>query len=110
MSQPSVRHPIDDSATFASMECEFFRDALMHSPIGVFITTPSGRFTFANHAMARILGYASPDELMALVTDISTQVYCDPADRDSFLRQLELCDELGNQEGRVRRKDGSSSG
>jgi len=107
MSQPSVRHPIDDSATFASMECEFFRDALMHSPIGVFITTPSGRFTFANHAMARILGYASPGELMALVTDISTQVYCDPADRDSFLRQLELCDELGNQEGRVRRKDGS---
>jgi PAS domain S-box-containing protein len=90
----------------ADTECAFFRNALMLSPFGVFMTTPTGQFTFANNAMAQILGYASPEELIASVTDIATQVYCDPADRAIFLRQLETREDL-DQEGRVMKKNGS---
>jgi PAS domain S-box-containing protein len=104
----SIRPKISiDAALSAATEDMFFRDALMHSPVGVFITTPAGRFAFANHAMARILGYESPEELVSSVTDISTQVYCDPEDRNNFMRQLETRDELADQEGRAKRKDGS---
>ncbi len=107
MSRASIPDTADGEAALAAKERALFRDALMHSPFGVYMTTPTGQFTFVNHAMARILGYASPEDLMTSVTDIATQVYCDPADRTEFLLQLEAREEMADHEGRAVKKDGT---
>lgn len=80
-------------------------DVLMDAPIGIFTSTPGGRYLSVNPALAGMLGYASPEEMTAAVTDIATQVYIDPADRESLIRRLEEHGEMVNHECRFRRKD-----
>ena len=46
---------------------EKYRQIFENAVEGIFQTTPQGRFVSANPAMARILGYGSPQELMATV-------------------------------------------
>jgi PAS domain S-box-containing protein len=82
-------------------------DIIRHSPVGIFTSTPDGRYTFANPAMAVIYGYPSPAELIASVSDISSQIYADPTERETFQRQLREEGELINHEYQHRRRDGS---
>jgi len=74
---------------------------------GIYRSTARGRFLEANREMARILGYASPDDLMASVTDISRQLYCDPHDRERVFSILRRDGVVKDFETRMRRKDGS---
>ena len=74
---------------------------------GIYRSTAQGRFLEANREMARILGYASPEELMRQVTDISRQLYCDPADRDRVFSILRRDGVVKDFETRMRRQDGS---
>ncbi len=83
------------------------QDILNHAPIGIFTTTPEGRYISANPALARLYGYASPEELIESITDIASQVYADPEDRKGFSRLLEEHGEVTNHESRFRRKDGT---
>jgi len=80
---------------------------LMRAPIGIFISTPEGRYVSVNPAQARMLGYESPEELVASVTDIATQIYVDSRERAEFARVLEAHGELVNFECRFRRRGGS---
>src|SRR5262245_18052805 len=45
---------------------------------GIFQTTPAGRYLSANPALARMLGYDSPEELVASVTNIGRQLCVHP--------------------------------
>ncbi len=83
-------------------------DALWNAPVGVFISNPAGRFTYVNPAMARIYGYSTPDEMIESVTDIASQIYFHPADRDYFVSQLEFRGEIADHECRQLRCDGST--
>ncbi len=74
---------------------------------GMFQSTPEGRFATVNPALARMWGYASPEELIASITDIAQQIYFDPIRRAEFRRLLEEQDEVQGFEFQVRRKDGS---
>src|SRR6516162_8372263 len=56
---------------------------------GIFQTTPDGRYLSANPALARMLGYDSPEELLAAVTDIGRQLCVQPESREQFRRRLE---------------------
>jgi two-component system, NarL family, sensor histidine kinase UhpB len=58
---------------------------------GIFQTTVDGRFLTANPAMARILGYESPEELLGTISNIRDQLYVEPSRRDEFY-QLALRD------------------
>jgi PAS domain S-box-containing protein len=82
-------------------------DILMNAPIGIFTSTPEGRFISANSALARMYGYGSPEELIASITDITTQLYVEPEDRKEFIRLLDEDCEVTNHESRFRRKDGT---
>src|SRR5436190_18238245 len=62
---------------------------------GIFQTTPDGRYLSANPALARMLGYDSPEDLVSSVTDIGRQLCVRPESRDQFRRLLE-------KEGHVR--------
>jgi PAS domain S-box-containing protein len=83
-----------------------YRDIVENAVEGIYQSTPDGRVLTANRALARLLGYDSPDELIARISDASRQVYVDPQDRVTLVRKLR---EQGTVEGfecRVRRADG----
>ena len=75
---------------------------------GIFRTTPEGRHVYANSALAHMLGFDSPEELIGQVTDIGGQMYLDPAIRKRAID--EVCSERGLTKGvetALRRKDGT---
>ncbi|HQA83178.1 MAG TPA: PAS domain S-box protein [Syntrophales bacterium] len=80
---------------------------MMHAPIGIFISTPGGRYVYVNLVLARMLGYDSPQEAMDSIENIGEQIYSDPEERGKILRWLEEHDERLNLECRFVRKDGS---
>lgn len=55
---------------------------------GIYRTSLDGRSLVANQALARMLGYASPDELISMVTDTAHQVWVDPDERTEYMRRL----------------------
>ncbi|MEO6244438.1 MAG: PAS domain S-box protein, partial [Opitutaceae bacterium] len=83
-----------------------FRAIFEHAAQGIFQTTPQGRFLSANPALARILGYDSPEALIREITDVGQQVYVDPADRPRVLELLSRHGAVTKFENQVRRKDG----
>jgi diguanylate cyclase (GGDEF)-like protein/PAS domain S-box-containing protein len=75
--------------------------------VGIFQTTPGGRYLSVNPELARIYGYDSPAELMANRTDIAYQVFVDPSERELFKRQVEEKGSVHNFEYQTYRKDGA---
>ena len=74
---------------------------------GIFQTTPDGRYLSANPAQARMLGYDSPDALLANVTDIEKQTYVRPQTRQELKHLLETQAAIKGFEDERARKDGS---
>ena len=68
---------------------EKYRGIFDNAVLGIFQSTPDGRYLSVNQAMARMYGYSSPQEMIAEVTDIENQVYVDPLQRREFMRLLE---------------------
>ena len=83
------------------------RDLFDHAIEGIFRSSPDGRYIAVNPALAEILGYDSPRDLMSSITDIGRQVYVDPELREGLRDQWELTGEVQGLEARVYRKDGS---
>lgn len=79
-----------------------------NAPIGIFISTSEGRFVAANQAMADLFGYSSAEELIDCVTNIASQFYINPADRDEFKSLLHENGKVVNHECKLLRKDGST--
>jgi len=75
--------------------------------IGIFQSTPEGRFLSANPAMARTLGYDSPEDLMQSITSIQEQFYVDSGRRNEFKRVLAEHGVIQGFEIEVYRKDRS---
>ena len=84
-----------------------YRSIFDNASEGIFQTTRDGTFLSANPAMARIFGYASPEELIGERTDIARQGYVDPARREEFKRSLEANGLVSGFEYEAYRKDGS---
>jgi len=75
--------------------------------VGIYHSTPEGRFIRVNPAMAAMCGYESPQEMIEAISDISREYYADPGDRERFSRLLKEYGRIDNIEYQVRRKDGS---
>jgi PAS domain S-box-containing protein len=65
-----------------------YRDLFENSIIGIFRTTPEGKFATINTSFARIAGYDSAAEMLAAISDIRTQLYVKNEERDQFLSAL----------------------
>lgn len=85
-----------------------YKDIFENAGEGIFQSTPDGRYIAANPALARMYGFASPEELIHSCQDISRQVYVDPARREEFKRRLEEQGVVRGFEFEVFRKDGST--
>lgn len=86
---------------------ERFRSIFENAVEGIYQSTPDGRFISVNPAMARMFGYASPDEMIEAISDIGRQFYLDSAHREEFKRAMERGDFVAGLETHVRRKDGT---
>jgi two-component system, cell cycle sensor histidine kinase and response regulator CckA len=84
-----------------------YRQIFEQAIVGIYQSTPQGRFLSVNPAMATMLGYDSPDDLLASITDIQQQLYVDPSHREEFKRLLEEEGVAQHFECEFRRKDGS---
>ena len=82
-----------------------YRDLIDSAPIGIFRSTPDGRFLSGNAAFTQMLGYESAEEILAL--DIPRDVYLDSADRARVMAHFEPTGRIENVEVRLKRKDGS---
>jgi PAS domain S-box-containing protein len=75
---------------------------------GIFQISPDGmRFVTANPSMARILGYALPEELIGSVTDIGRQVFLEPDFRGRLLQRLDKDGSIVDLECECVRRDGT---
>jgi PAS domain S-box-containing protein len=84
-----------------------YRDIFENAREGIFQTTPEGQYIEANPALARMLGYESPEDLIRERTDIARQHYVDPQQREEFKRLLEEHDFVRGFEYEGDKKDGS---
>jgi PAS domain S-box-containing protein len=86
---------------------EKYRHIFENTLVGIFQSSPEGRYISVNPAFARIYGYDSPEDVIASVTEISSQIFVDPEDRRRCLRTLNETGILERYEARTRRRDGS---
>jgi len=84
-----------------------YRDLFENSVLGIFRTTPEGKFSAINITFARIAGYGSPQEMIDTVGDIRTHLYVDPEDRWRFEGQLKSEGKVKEFEARFYHHDGN---
>src|SRR5205823_5890091 len=81
-----------------------YRQLFLHTPIGVLRASAEGRIIEANQAVATMLGYDSPHELIDQIPDVSA-LYVNPEDRADWLARLESERAVKGFETRLRRAD-----
>ena len=86
---------------------EKYRSIFENAAEGIFQSTPDGRYLSVNPALARMYGYASPEEMMMHLTDVERQLYVDPQRRVEFIAALERDDVVLHFESQVYCQDGS---
>jgi PAS domain S-box-containing protein len=84
-----------------------YRSIVENAVEGIFQTSPDGKYLSANPALARIYGYASPEELRQSIGDIERQLYVDPTRRDEFVHLMERDGVVTGFELEIHCKDGS---
>ena len=85
---------------------EKYRTIFENAVEGIYQTTPDGRYISANPALARMLGFDSPEELIGARKDIATQEYVKPEMRTEFAKTMEERGVVQNFEYQAYRKDG----
>jgi PAS domain S-box-containing protein len=86
---------------------ERYRSIFENAQEGIFQTTYEGQYLAANRALATVLGYDSPEDLMTTVIDIPTQLYVNPEDRKVLLKMMKEQVPVKGFETQFYRKDGS---
>ena len=75
---------------------------------GIFQTTPTGKYIFANRPLADIYGYDDTNKLMIHMNDIAKQLYVDPYKRMEFMDILEKNDRVIDFESEVKTSSGKT--
>ncbi len=65
-----------------------YRSIFESATVGIYQSTPDGHFLSVNPAIAHMFGYTSPEEMLASINDIGTQIYRDPTRRQEFRRAM----------------------
>ena len=82
-----------------------YRGIFENAVEGIYQARPGGGFLSVNPAFAHLLGYASPEALLASVPDLGL-LYVRPAERGDFEHRLEAEGTITNLESEVYRSDG----
>jgi PAS domain S-box-containing protein len=83
-------------------DADKFQDVFEHAAVGIFRTTPEGRFLRVNPTLARLLGYSGADA----IGDMAHKLYVDPRRRGEFARLVEANNAVMNFESQIFRPGG----
>jgi len=86
---------------------ESYRKLFEGSVDGIYVTTPGGALLNANPALARIMGYEAPQDLINGIGDIAETVYVHAAARDEYQWLMQRDGVVREFEYQVRARDGS---
>lgn len=96
----------DQMAALAATEDKYrsmFRNALE----GMYQSSVDGKLLTANPAMAHMLGYESPEALLAACSNLAAAIYADPEDRDRYVAELKEKGRVRDFEAKFRKADGT---
>jgi two-component system sensor histidine kinase/response regulator len=85
---------------------EKYRSIFENAAEGIFQIAPGGNFLNANPAMAAIMGYGSPAQLMEQVQNAASQCYADHQEYYDMINSALTKGEVKTAEVRIKRKDG----
>lgn len=83
-----------------------YRSIFENALIGIYQSTPGGRFITANPTMAQMFGYNSPAELISSISNIGSQIYADKTERHHLKDLLKKQGQAMGYEFRVLKKNG----
>jgi diguanylate cyclase (GGDEF)-like protein/PAS domain S-box-containing protein len=83
-----------------------YRSVFDNATVGLFVVDSSGRVASANPALARMLGYATTEEMMRDIAHVGRQVYVDAEARARYRARLAESGQVSDFETRWRRRDG----
>lgn len=83
-----------------------YRTIVENAAGGIYQVTADGQFLSVNPAMAGILGYESPEQLLREVKNAHTSLYASIRDREQFINKLESFGMARNFETQIIRRDG----
>jgi len=75
---------------------------------GIYQNTPEGQYTAVNPALARMMGYGTPEEMIMSFTDAGRQLFVNSEDRERYNMIVEEKGVINGFEAQVHRKDGST--
>jgi diguanylate cyclase (GGDEF)-like protein/PAS domain S-box-containing protein len=84
-----------------------YRSIFDNAVEGMYRVDDRGRVVMANLALARMLGYATPEAMLAGISDVARDVYVDPEDRRRYRERLKAHGVISGFETRWRRADGT---
>jgi PAS domain S-box-containing protein len=83
-----------------------YRQLVENASYAIFRTSSDGRFLDANHALAKMLGYSSKDELLSV--NIRERIYVNPEQRDPLVQETIATGRVEGREVEWKRKDGTA--
>ena len=86
---------------------EKYRTIFDNSLEGIYETSPQGKVLTANPALAKMLGYDSPEEYTSVIRDAVNQLWENPSERAEWVRLLEKQNAVLGFECQFLRKDGT---
>ncbi len=108
IARPDAPEQARAGASFESLrEAELkYRSIFENAIHGIYQSVNEGRFVNVNPALARMLGYDSPADMIACCADIARHYYVQTDGREAFLALITERGLLQGYEVQVRRKDG----
>ena len=85
---------------------ERYRLLFENATIGIFHSLPEGKYLRVNPALARMIGFDSPEEMVSSVSDIGSEIYVNSHQRSAFLKEAIEKGDWVSIEGRFRHRDG----
>ena len=101
----SLSRAMDEMVRRVSFAQRKYRDIFEHATEGIFQTTLEGRLLSANAALARMLGYDSPDAIREAIVNVDSQIYQNPSDRAQLIETLLEQDYVAGFQTRYVRRD-----
>jgi PAS domain S-box-containing protein len=86
---------------------ESYRKLFEGSVDGIYVTTPAGALLNANPALARMMGYETPEQLIDAINDLSHTIYVDPEARGRYQALMTRDGMVREFEYQVRRRGGA---
>jgi PAS domain S-box-containing protein len=86
---------------------ESYRKLFEGSVDGIYVTTPAGALLNANPALARMMGYETPEELINSIGDITHTIYVNPSAREIYQSMMQRDGMVREFEYQVRQRTGS---